>query len=83
MAAPGTDVEDLDDDLVRAVGKYALGGISEGKAAEIAGISRWEMRAVLDEAGIEHGYGPRNDDELRRDVEVATSLGDIDADDEA
>lgn len=50
---------DADDDLAHAVGLYALGEINEGKAAEIAGVTRWEMRDILENAGLELRHGPR------------------------
>ena len=74
-----SETTDADPDLVRAIGLYALGEVSEGRAAEIAGVSRWDMRDILEEAGIELRHGPRNDDELQRDVDVAMSLGETNA----
>lgn len=55
---------DTDDDMVYAVSLYALGEINEGRAAEIAGGSRWDMRDILTEAGLNLRLGPRDMEEL-------------------
>jgi len=52
-----------------------LGEISLGKAAEVAGLTRWEFEAVLEEAGFTALYGPRADADLQDEVDVAPSLG--------
>lgn len=62
---------DPDDDMVYAVGLYALGEISEGKAAEIAGVNRWAMREILENAGVELRHGPQTIDGVRRDAGLA------------
>jgi predicted HTH domain antitoxin len=62
------------DELATAVGQYALGEISLGKAAESAGMSRWEFEEVLEEAGFTALYGPRADDDLRDEIDVARNL---------
>lgn len=59
---------DTDDDMVYAVGLYALGEISEGKAAEIAGVNRWDMRDILTNAGIELRHGPQTVEGVRQDA---------------
>jgi predicted HTH domain antitoxin len=59
---------DADDALARAVGLYALGEVNEGRAAEIAGLTRWEMRAILEDAGLELRHGPETVEELREDA---------------
>jgi predicted HTH domain antitoxin len=63
---------DADDDLAHAAGLYALGEINEGKAAEIAEITRWEMREILDDAGLELRHGPRTVEGVREDAGLAT-----------
>lgn len=65
---------DVADGLATAVGQYVLGEKSLGKAAEDAGLSRWEFEAVLEEAGFSALYGPRNDAQLEADVEAARDL---------
>jgi predicted HTH domain antitoxin len=59
-----------DDSLATAVGNYVLGEISLGKAAEQAGMSRWEFEEVLSEAGFESLYGPRTRADLDSEVET-------------
>jgi len=61
---------DPTDELVSAVGRYVLGEVSLGRAAEIAGLSRWEFEAVLKDAGIERLYGPRTDDQLADELDA-------------
>jgi len=63
-----------DDDLATAIGQYVLGEISLGKAAENAGLSRWEFEEVLEDAGFTKLYGPRNREELAEEIESARSL---------
>lgn len=63
-----TEHPDTDDDMVYAVGLYALGEISEGKAAEIAGVTRWDMREILENAGVELRHGPQTVEGVRRDA---------------
>ena len=62
---------DAKDELAIAVGQYVLGEISLGKAAESVGMSRWEFEEVLEAAGFTALYGPRTDDDLRAEVDVA------------
>lgn len=62
------------DELATAVGQYVLGDISLGKAAEEAGLSRWEFEAVLEDAGFSALYGPRSDEQLERELDVARDL---------
>ncbi|WP_435160855.1 UPF0175 family protein [Halorubrum sp. SY-15] len=66
---------EANDELATAVGQYVLGEISLGKAAEVAGMTRWEFEAVLEEAGFTALYGPRADADLQDEVDVARSLG--------
>lgn len=61
-------------ELAETIGLYALGEISLGKAAERAGMSRWEMKEVLEEAGVELRLGPQSEDELANEVDVALDL---------
>ena len=62
---------DADDTLAHAVGLYALGEVNEGKAAEIAGITRWEMREILEDAGLELRHGPQTVEGIREDAGIA------------
>lgn len=63
------------DELATAVGRYVLGEISLGKAAESAGLSRWEFEEVLKEVGFTALYGPRTTSDLRDEIDVARNLG--------
>jgi predicted HTH domain antitoxin len=63
------------DELATAVGQYVLGELSLGKAAEAAGMSRWEFEEVLRDAGFEALYGPRTDDQLDEELDAARNLG--------
>jgi len=63
------------DELATAVGQYVLGEISLGKAAEAAGMTRWEFEEVLRDAGFEALYGPRTDDQLDDELDAARNLG--------
>lgn len=65
---------DASEALATAVGQYVLGDISLGKAAEEAGMSRWEFEAVLEEAGFSALYGPRTDEQLDDELDVARNL---------
>jgi predicted HTH domain antitoxin len=62
------------DELATAVGRYVLGDISLGRAAKAAGLSRWEFEEVLEDAGFTSIYGPRTDDQLRQEIDVALDL---------
>jgi predicted HTH domain antitoxin len=62
------------DELATAVGRYALGEISLGKAAEEADMTRWEFEAVLEDAGFTALDGPRTDDQLADEIDVARGL---------
>lgn len=63
-----------DDDLATAIGQYVLGDISLGKAAENVGMTRWEFEELLKEAGFTALYGPRSEEELQDEVDVALDL---------
>lgn len=62
------------DELATAVGQYVLGELSLGKAAEEAGLSRWEFETVLEDAGFTALYGPRTGDQLADEVDVARDI---------
>ena len=60
-----------EDDLAYAIGRYALGGISIGKAASLAGVNRSTMIDVLEETGVEVRLGPQSVNDARREAAVA------------
>lgn len=64
------------DDLATAVGRYALGEISLGRAAESAEMTRWEFEELLEESGFDALYGPRTAAELESEVAAASRLDD-------
>lgn len=75
MASDHLDVDVADrDELAIAIGLYALGEISLGKAAERAGVTRWEFMDILQEAGIPTQLGPRTKEEAREDIETALDV---------
>ncbi|ELZ88806.1 hypothetical protein C453_01045 [Haloferax elongans ATCC BAA-1513] len=63
-----------DNDLVEAIGLHILGETSLGKAAEHAGVYRWEMGSILKKAGVDRRYGPRSRNELDEEVKTALDL---------
>jgi len=63
-----------DNRLATAIGRYVLGDVSLGKAAEDAGMTRWEFEERLEAAGFTALYGPRTREQL--DDEIDTVLGD-------
>lgn len=63
-----------DEQLAMAIGEYVLGEISLGKAAERAGLTRWEFESLLNEIGFTALYGPRTDDQLADEIDVALDL---------
>lgn len=69
-----TSNPDPDDDLVTAVGRYVLGEISLARAAEVAGLTRWEFEQRLREADVTALYGPRTQTALDEEVEAARDI---------
>lgn len=63
-----------DEQLAMAIGEYVLGEISLGKAAERAGLTRWEFESLLNEIGFTALYGPRTDEQLADEIDVALDL---------
>jgi predicted HTH domain antitoxin len=64
------DRPDLRIDL--AIYEYDIkGDISLGKAAEIAGITRWEMMDIMASRGVELRLGPATIEEAREEIESA------------
>lgn len=49
--------EDVDDDVALAVGLVALGAASPAEAAETAGVSRWQLEAAIEAAGLGEPLG--------------------------
>ncbi|MUV89482.1 hypothetical protein GJ629_05885 [Halapricum sp. CBA1109] len=62
------------DEIATAVGRYVLGDVSLGKAAESVGMSRWEFEELLSEAGFDALYGPRTSEDLDEEVDAARRI---------
>jgi predicted HTH domain antitoxin len=56
------------------VGRYVLGEISLGKAAERVGLTRWELEDLLEEAGVELRLGPQSREALDDDINTALTI---------
>lgn len=63
--------ESGDDGLAVAIGRYVLGEISLGNAAESVDMTRWEFEQVLKEAGFDALYGPRTHNQLVDEIDSA------------
>lgn len=63
-----------DDGLATAIGRYVLGEISLGKAAETVGMSRWQFEELLRKAGFTAPYGPRSSEQLEDEIEAALDI---------
>jgi predicted HTH domain antitoxin len=59
-----------DDTLATAIGRYVLGEISLGKAAEQAGLKRWEFEELLKDVGFTALYGPRLQEQLDDEINI-------------
>ena len=62
------------DELATAIGRYVLGERSLGRAADEAGMSRWEFEEVLKDAGFSALYGPRTDEQLHAELDAVRDL---------
>jgi hypothetical protein len=71
---PSTPVSDDTEAFVTAVGRYVLGEISLGKAAERVGLTRWELEDFLEEAGVDTRLGPQSRDDLDENVDTALTI---------
>lgn len=60
--------------LAAAIHLYANGKISLGKAARLAGVSRFDLPDVLREHGVEVELGPEDMDDAQREIDVARDL---------
>lgn len=65
---------DYTEEFATTIGLYALGEVSLGKAAERADITRWEIKGLLTEAGVEVRLGPQTIDDLKDEVETALDI---------
>jgi len=60
--------------LAAAIHLYHTDEISLGKAARLAGVSRFDMPTLLREHGIEVKLGPEDMEDARREIDVARDL---------
>ena len=65
-----TAVDDTEE-FATTIGLYVLGEISLGKAAERTSVTRWEMKEILQEVGVELRLGPQSMEDLVDEVDVA------------
>ncbi len=72
MASDAT-IDPGDEALATAVGSYVLGELSLGRAAERAGLTRWQFEELLEDVGFTALYGPRNRDQLDPDFPESRS----------
>jgi predicted HTH domain antitoxin len=61
---------DRGDEVATAIGRYVLGELSLGKAAETVGMTRWEFEALLKDVGFTALYGPRTREQLNAEREA-------------
>ena len=62
----------MDDvDLATIIGRYALGELTLGEAAEHTGVSKIRMQEILNEAGVELRLGPETKEDAKNEVDVA------------
>jgi len=66
---PGID--DVDVDLATAVGLCVLGDVPVPTAAEVAGVTRWELEDAIESAGLSEIVG------LDEDANVAADIDDV------
>lgn len=59
------------EELASIIGKYALGDLSLGNAAEKVGVSRLQMQEILLEVGVQPRIGPESEEDARTEVENA------------
>ncbi|WP_202614603.1 UPF0175 family protein [Halostella litorea] len=62
-------------DLSEIIRAYAAEELSLGQAANRANVSRFRMREILHENGVELRLGPGSMEELKRELEVARNAG--------
>jgi len=60
--------------IAAAVSLYADEAITLGTAARLAGVTRFEMRDVLREEGVELRIGPEDMADARREIDAARDL---------
>lgn len=62
---------EVDEDLATAVGLCALGAASLPEAAEVAGVTQWELEQAIESAGLAEPLG------LDGDCDVPAEIDDL------
>lgn len=60
--------------LAAAIHLYDAGEISLGKAARLAGVSRYDLPEILREHGVAVDLGPADMDDAQQEIDVACDL---------
>jgi predicted HTH domain antitoxin len=60
--------------LAAAIHLYANDEISLGKAARLAGVSRFDMPEILREHGVEVKLGPEDMEDAQQEIDAARNL---------
>lgn len=63
-------VADIDTDVATAVGLWVLGAASLGRAADIAGTTRWKVEAAIENAGVAERVGPKNEGDIAGEIDA-------------
>ncbi len=61
--------DDVDTDLATAVGLCVLGDATLPEAAEVAGVTRWELEEAIDGAGLAEQLGLDADADVAADID--------------
>jgi len=62
------------DDSTQSVGSLLARAITLGTAARLADVTRFEMRDILREEGVELRIGPEDMADARREIDAARDL---------
>ncbi|WP_440007104.1 UPF0175 family protein [Halomicrococcus sp. SG-WS-1] len=62
------------DELATVIGLYALGELTLGEAADRLDVSRYKMRDILRESGVQVRLGPESAEDARDDASNALDI---------
>ncbi len=65
----------VDTDVATAVGLWILGAASLGHAAEIAGVTRWEVEAAIEDAGVAERMDAEHDGSVAAEIDAILDEG--------
>lgn len=74
MCPKSLESVDSDDELATVIGLYALDKLTLGQAAERLEISRFEMRDIMHEVGVDLRLGPKNIEDASAEIDVALNI---------